>query len=138
LYYDDKIVIKNYDICEIDRNTFKDLPNIKTLSINGAKLHKIKKDTFKYLINLENLYLEKNQIEIINKNAFDFLPKLFVVSLTENNITKINEQIFKKFFYSFFDPTIKNIKSYKTKNMFCSEFSHLSFKYKKKLSYYTF
>jgi Leucine-rich repeat (LRR) protein len=138
LYTTNYLNLTNYDICKIDKNTFKDLDNIQLVYMNNNILTKIKKHMFVGLKNLHVLYLNGNQTQLINKNAFDCLPKLNLLALKENNINRINEKTFKSFLTSYFDPTIKNIKSYKNMTIFYSAVPSQREKIKKNVSYFIF
>jgi len=115
------LIINNCNITSIERNSFRDLTNLKELHINNNKLSEVPK-TILNCTKLETLYLEhnsisrlnndrtrnsrnklfpdsllrlslvNNQIDSIDDDAFYNLPSLITLSLNQNKITNINNK----------------------------------------------
>ncbi len=78
------IQLESDQIESIERNTFKNLKYLQTLSLQDNKLNQIYDFYFEKLFNLNELDLSDNSIEIIEKNSFNDLKRLTKLNLNRN------------------------------------------------------
>ena len=89
-----ELVVDNNQIDTIEDESFKDLINLKILSIQNNKLKRISKKTFVNLINLIYLYIDNNQIDNIEDNSFKELINLDTLRIKNNKLKSISNKTF--------------------------------------------
>jgi Leucine-rich repeat (LRR) protein len=93
------LYLNNMNITGIDRNTFKNLTNLKQIHLYGNKINKLHRKTFEGLKKLEYLGLYGNKLTFLNKDIFKDLNSIIIIELIWNDIKNIvvykNQAIFK-------------------------------------------
>lgn len=93
-YKSEELILDKNLILSIDRDSFPNLPNLKSLSLADNKIGSLDNGALDCLINLEHLNLSTNGITHIATNTFMRLSKLKELKLVSNKFQSLNFGIF--------------------------------------------
>ena len=82
-------------IVSLDNFTFRNLPELKILWLNGNNISYLAEDTFNGLGKLEKLYLYYNKLKLLPSGIFRPLKNLKRIELSMNQIIKLDKEIFQ-------------------------------------------
>ncbi|CAH1714632.1 unnamed protein product [Chironomus riparius] len=90
-----RFIITKSRLRHIEWRDFRNMKNLKVLSLNENKIERISQCAFQYLENLESISLDGNQIKALNERHFMNLPNLVTVSANDNSITELETDLFQ-------------------------------------------
>jgi Leucine-rich repeat (LRR) protein len=82
------------DLSCVDRDFFKQFPNLESLSLSGGKLRDIQSGSFDSLTNLTALHLSYCNLEQLDAGLFKSLTKLESLNLSWNSLKRISSKLF--------------------------------------------
>jgi len=88
------LAIWNSKSIQLTYDNFKDLTNVRTLTLGQDDIQSIPANVFSTMTNLSFLLLNDNPITKIDRDAFKFLKQLNIVNLVHTNLTAIDLSIF--------------------------------------------
>ncbi|KAL7026929.1 hypothetical protein ACKWTF_005238 [Chironomus riparius] len=91
----EEIDVDNTALGVIDRESFYNLPLMKTLKMSRNKIQNFESDTFDDIPQLEELDLSDNDVELIKDGAFYKMNNLKDLKLGNNKINSIDPKTFK-------------------------------------------
>ena len=92
--FDSSNRLGNTKFISIEKECFKELPNLEIIFFNHNNLAKIVTNSFQHLNKLKKLELEQNQVEQIDSNGFKGLENLEELNFNFNKLIKIETNSF--------------------------------------------
>lgn len=80
--------------CNLEEINLKHVPQLKTLRLDGNRLHSLKELTFAQNTELEILDLSQNSIRYLEPRVFRSLPKLYSLNLAYNELARLDPDLF--------------------------------------------
>jgi Leucine-rich repeat (LRR) protein len=81
-------------LSRVDRDIFKQFPNLESLTLWGRNLRDIQSGSFDSLTNLTALHLRSNKLEQLDEDLFKSLTQLVSLNLSWNPLKRIPSKLF--------------------------------------------
>lgn len=90
-----RFIITKSRLRHIEWRDFRNMKNLKVMSLNENKIERLSLCAFQYLENLESISLDGNQITSLHERHFMNLPNLVTISANDNSITELEHDLFQ-------------------------------------------